>query len=65
MCSAWQDGCDASREAAVSRELDDTGELDGKPCSLRRIYAHMIEEYARHNGHADLIREFVDGSVGW
>jgi len=25
----------------------------------------MIEEYARHNGHADLIREFVDGSVGW
>jgi Protein of unknown function (DUF664) len=32
---------------------------------LRWIYVHMIEEYARHNGHADLIREFVDGSVGW
>jgi uncharacterized protein DUF664 len=25
----------------------------------------MIEEYARHNGHADLIRELLDGSVGW
>jgi hypothetical protein len=36
----------------------------GEPCSLRWIYVHMIEEYARHNGHADLIRELVDGSVG-
>ena len=32
--------------------------------SLRRIYLHMIEEYARHNGHADLIRERIDGAVG-
>jgi hypothetical protein len=32
---------------------------------LRWIYVHMIEEYARHNGHADLIREMVDGAVGW
>ena len=31
---------------------------------LRWILAHMLEEYARHNGHADLIRESVDGSVG-
>ncbi len=37
---------------------------DGRPCSLRWIYNHMIEEYARHNGHADLIRELVDGAVG-
>jgi hypothetical protein len=29
------------------------------------IYNHMIEEYARHNGHADLIRELLDGAVGW
>jgi hypothetical protein len=28
------------------------------------MYVHMIKEYARHNGHADLIREFVDGRVG-
>ena len=44
--------------------LDDTGLRHGQPCSLRWIFMHMIEEYARHNGHADLIRELVDGSVG-
>ena len=43
----------------------DTGLRRGEPVSLRWIYTHMIEEYARHNGHADLIREMVDGSVGW
>ena len=32
--------------------------------SLRWILVHMIEEYARHNGHADLIRESIDGSTG-
>ena len=62
----WQTECENSRKAAAFRSLDDTGiTRSGKPCSLRWIYAHMIEEYARHNGHADLIRELVDGSVGW
>jgi len=37
---------------------------DGRAPSLRWILVHMIEEYARHNGHADLIRESVDGSTG-
>jgi hypothetical protein len=32
--------------------------------SVRWIYLHMIEEYARHNGHADLLRERIDGSTG-
>ena len=32
--------------------------------SLRRVYTHMIEEYARHNGHADLLRERIDGATG-
>jgi hypothetical protein len=32
--------------------------------SLRWVLVHMIEEYARHNGHADLLRERVDGAVG-
>ena len=32
--------------------------------SLRWIMIHMIEEYARHNGHADLLRERIDGAVG-
>jgi uncharacterized damage-inducible protein DinB len=62
---AWQTECDASRKAAASHSLDDTGMRHDQPCSLRWIYIHMIEEYARHNGHADLIRELVDGTVGW
>jgi uncharacterized damage-inducible protein DinB len=37
---------------------------DGRAPSLRWILCHMIEEYARHNGHADLLREAVDGSTG-
>jgi uncharacterized damage-inducible protein DinB len=37
---------------------------DPRQVSLRWILTHMIEEYARHNGHADLLREAVDGSVG-
>ena len=37
-----------------------TGEL----FNLRWIYTHMIEEYARHNGHADLLRERIDGATG-
>jgi hypothetical protein len=36
----------------------------GEQFSLRWIMLHMIEEYARHNGHADLIRESIDGEVG-
>jgi uncharacterized damage-inducible protein DinB len=63
--AAWQAECVASRQAASGHALADTGLRRGQPCSLRWIYVHMIEEYARHNGHADLIRELVDGSVGW
>jgi uncharacterized damage-inducible protein DinB len=37
---------------------------DGRAPSLRWILVHMIEEYARHNGHADLLRESIDGSTG-
>ena len=37
---------------------------DGRAPSLRWILCHMIEEYARHNGHADLIRESLDGQTG-
>jgi hypothetical protein len=62
--ATWQEECEASRHSAARFGLDDTGIREGQPCSLRWIYSHMIEEYARHNGHADLIRELVDGSVG-
>jgi hypothetical protein len=63
--ATWQAQCEESRRAAAGRSLDDTGLRRGQACSLRWIYVHMIEEYARHNGHADLIRELVDGQVGW
>jgi len=60
----WFAQCEVSRVNAAARGLDDTGVHHGEPCSLRWIYVHMIEEYARHNGHADLLRELADGSVG-
>ena len=44
---------------SVLDEVDDRGRF-----SLRWILLHMIEEYARHNGHADLIRESIDGQTG-
>ena len=64
-CGHWESECEASRAVAAPRSLEDTGVRTGRPCSLRWIYTHMVEEYARHNGHADLLRELVDGSVGW
>jgi uncharacterized damage-inducible protein DinB len=63
--SVWLDECEASRLAADRFDLDFTGSRGGEPCSLRWIYLHMVEEYARHNGHADIIRELVDGAVGY
>jgi hypothetical protein len=63
----FQRQCDISREiVAVSQGMD---QLVARPwrgvsMSLRWITVHMIEEYARHNGHADLLRELVDGAVG-
>ena len=60
----WQTECEHSRRAAATHGLDDTGLRHGQAVSLRWIYVHMIEEYARHNGHADLIREMIDGAVG-
>ena len=60
----WYEECERSRQAAADHSLDDTGLRRDEEVSLRWIYTHMIEEYARHNGHADLIRELVDGAVG-
>ena len=55
----------AARKAAAGRSLDETFARRGKPeISLRWVYVHMIEEYARHNGHADLLRERIDGVTG-
>lgn len=61
----WHEACGRSRAVADAfRSLDDTVEFRGESISLRYVLTHMIEEYARHNGHADLLREAIDGAVG-
>lgn len=63
----WQEEITIARRHAEGFALDDIGRAAhgrGEKPSLRWIYTHMIEEYARHNGHADLIRERIDGATG-
>jgi hypothetical protein len=64
--AAWRATCNESREiVAAADSLDDLGARgDGSDVTLRWVVLHMIEEYARHNGHADLLRERIDGSTG-
>jgi hypothetical protein len=67
----WEDAAERSR-ANVARALAEGGLdflgsqawPDGRRPSLRRLLIDMIEEYARHVGHIDLLREAVDGLVG-
>jgi uncharacterized damage-inducible protein DinB len=55
---------DAISDLLRRRTLDEV-EVDGdRAYSLRWILTHLIEEYARHNGHADLLREAIDGATG-
>ncbi|HEY6492138.1 MAG TPA: DinB family protein [Trebonia sp.] len=62
--TTWRAEIAQAREHCAARSLADTGRFAGQEVSLRWIYVHMIEEYARHNGHADLIRERIDGTTG-
>ncbi|MEV6247465.1 DinB family protein [Streptomyces sp. NPDC051742] len=65
--ATWQAEIAHARTLAATRGLDDLGageHRSGRTFNLRWIYLHMIEEYARHNGHADLLRERVDGATG-
>ena len=48
----------------ANASLDDQSTHGGNVMSLRLIYLHMIEEYARHIGHADFLREQIDGATG-
>jgi uncharacterized damage-inducible protein DinB len=63
--ATWRAECEhARRAAAAAPSLEATGLRRGEAVSLRWILVHMIEEYARHNGHADFLRERIDGTVG-
>ena len=63
--ATWRAECDhARRAAAAAPSLEATGLRRGETVSLRWILVHMVDEYARHNGHADFLRERIDGTVG-
>ncbi|GAA2086981.1 DinB family protein [Kitasatospora saccharophila] len=64
--AAWQAEVAFARSAVEGVPLDAVGRgrWRGNEVTLRWILVHMIEEYARHNGHADLLRERIDGSTG-
>jgi uncharacterized damage-inducible protein DinB len=62
---AWHDEVAFAEQFARDTDLDFVGrDGAGEPISLRELLVHMIEEYARHNGHADLLRERIDGRIG-
>ncbi|MDX3763939.1 DinB family protein [Streptomyces sp. AK02-04a] len=54
----------AERFTAEAPDLSVTGTVGQEPMQLREVLVHVIEEYARHNGHADFLRERIDGRVG-
>jgi uncharacterized damage-inducible protein DinB len=63
--ASWRDEVAFAEEFTRATSLDFVGEDSaGTQISLRELLVHMIEEYARHNGHADLLRERIDGRLG-
>jgi hypothetical protein len=77
--ATWRAEVDESRRITAARSLESIGTVPidetaaaagtahptaGREYSLRWVLLHMIDEYARHNGHADLIREAIDGETG-
>ncbi len=63
----YLDACASARNAVDTvKSLDAVaaGAYPDRPVTLRWILIHMIEEYARHNGHADLLRQRIDGATG-
>ncbi|MFJ2028977.1 DinB family protein [Streptosporangium sp. NPDC087985] len=64
--ATWRAEVEHARRLSAEVPLDAIGKRQrhGQDCSHRWILVHMIEEYARHNGHADLLRERIDGVTG-
>ena len=65
LAAFWDEIAAIDRRLATA-DMDDvsTGDPEGGRHTLRRTIVHMIEEYARHCGHADLLREVIDGTTG-
>ena len=69
LAALYMAACDRSRAIVAAADSLDTlsariSQREAKAFSLRWIMLHMIEETARHNGHADFLREAIDGVVG-
>jgi hypothetical protein len=63
--ATWRFEVERSRPIAAAASLDATFHHErGEDLSMRWLILHLIEEYARHNGHADLLRESIDGVTG-
>ncbi len=65
--ATWRAECAAADEVIARVDLDETRPTDrpeADEISVRWVMVHMVEEYARHNGHADLLRERIDGQTG-
>ena len=62
--SAWRTEVAYGREFQASHPMDHLGQHDDGDLELREVVVHLIEEYARHCGHADLLRECIDGRTG-
>jgi uncharacterized damage-inducible protein DinB len=63
--AAWREEIAFAEQFTRDHDLGFAGhDSEGEPISLRELLVHMIEEYARHNGHADLLRERIDGRLG-
>jgi uncharacterized damage-inducible protein DinB len=61
---SWHEEVEHAREVYAGLDLDATVEVHGDDVEMRDIVVHLVEEYARHLGHADLLRECVDGRTG-
>ena len=60
----WRDEVAHARLVLDRTDFDTVVDVHGEPTEVRDIIVHMVEEYARHCGHADLIRECIDGRAG-
>jgi hypothetical protein len=66
--TVWKDECARSRQIVAEAASLDVSSIDkatGTPFSLRWVLVTMVAEYAQHNGHADLLRERIDGATGY
>jgi uncharacterized damage-inducible protein DinB len=62
--STWRTEVAYARDFQASHPMDHLGQHDEGDLEMREVVVHLIEEYARHCGHADLLRECIDGRTG-